>query len=368
MKIIHLEASPGWGGQEMRSLNEAIGMRKRGHDICFVVMNNGGLIAKARSEGFKVYPLNFYKKNWIKAFFQLRRIFRDHEIDLVNTHSSLDAWIGGMAARSMKVPIIRTRHLSTPIRPGWNSRLLYGKLADYVVTTCQRIVEVICEQANISKDRCKSIPTGIRSETLDVQSHCSFRDDIGVKKEDFLVGMVCFMRSWKGVEDFLKAADLLRNEAGLKWTVIGGGHSKAYKEMAQELLLGDHVFFPGHLDNPFFAMMELDAFCLLSTAHEGVSQASLQAAFLEKPMVTTPTGGLCEVCIDQQTGILVPLFSPDKVAEAVLTLKKNPSLAKKMGSTGKKHVLEHFTFEKMLDQMETVYKKVVINEKNSAAS
>lgn len=368
MKIIHLEASPGWGGQEMRSLNEAIGMRKRGHDVCFAVMNDGGLIENAKKEGFKVYPLSFFKKHWIKAFLQLRKIFRENEIDLVNTHSSLDAWIGGMVARSMNVPIIRTRHLSTPIRPGCNSRLLYGKLADYVVTTCHRIVEVICEQAKISKDRCKSIPTGIRPEMPDVESDGSFRKEIGVGKDDFLIGMVCFMRSWKGVDDFLKAADLLRNEPGLKWAVIGGGHSKAYKEMAQELLLEDHVFFPGHLEKPFSAMKELDAFCLLSTAHEGVSQASLQAAFLEKPMITTPTGGLCEVCIDQKTGILVPLFSPDKVAEAILTLKKNPNLSKKMGSSGREHVLEHFTFEHMLDQMEAVYKKVIINEKSSAPS
>lgn len=359
MKIIHLEASAGWGGQEMRSLNEAIGMRKRGHDICFAVMNHGDLIERVKKEGFKVYSLNFFKKNWMNLFFQLRKIFRENEIELVNTHSSPDAWIGGFVARSMKIPVIRTRHLSSPIRPGLNSRWLYGKLADYVVTTCHRIVEVICQQAQIGEDRCVSIPTGIRPEWVDDQCDDAFRKKIGVDKEDFLVGMVCFMRSWKGVDDFLQAADLLRNEPGLKWTVIGGGHFKAYIEMAQELLLDDLVFFPGHQEKPFSAMKELDVFCLLSTAHEGVSQASLQAAFLEKPLITTPTGGLSEVCIDQKTGILVPLFSPDKVAEAVLLLKKNRQLAKKMGTAGKYHVLKYFTFEHMLDQMEEVYRKVV---------
>jgi glycosyltransferase involved in cell wall biosynthesis len=103
------------------------------------------------------------------------------------------------------------------------------------------------------------------------------------------------------------------------------------------------------------AISALDVFLLLSTAHEGISQASLQAAFLEKPLVTTHIGGLPEVCLHNETGIVVPPFSPEKVAEAVLTLAADAGLRKTMGQNARQLVENKFTFDHTLDGMESVY-------------
>ena len=152
MKILHLEASPGWGGQEIRILREAEGMREKGHEVILCVMKGGELINRACKAGFTCYPLSFYKKDWLYCLFRLLRLIRLHEIDLVNTHSSLDAWIGGIAARIAGIPVVRTRHLSTPIKKGWNSRILYGNLADFVVTTCASILPMISNQSGKPKE------------------------------------------------------------------------------------------------------------------------------------------------------------------------------------------------------------------------
>src|SRR5580704_12337319 len=112
MKILHTESSRGWGGQEIRILREAEGMRMRGHEIILAVQTGGGLIAKARDAGFCVYELPFTKSSSLKTIFALVQLCRTHQIDLVNTHSSLDAWLGGIAARIAGRKVIRTRHLS----------------------------------------------------------------------------------------------------------------------------------------------------------------------------------------------------------------------------------------------------------------
>lgn len=353
MKILHLEASSGWGGQEMRILKEAEGMRQRGHEVVMGVMRGGGLVAKARASGFTVYELNFRRLGWILCFFQLLSIIRRHQIELVNTHSSLDSWIGGIAARAAGCLIIRTRHLSTPIKGGWNRWLVYGKLADYVVTTCQAIVPLI-------QNRCSSIPTGVDPAKIVVRNSdaAAFRKSLGVSENDFLIGTVCFMRSWKGIEDFLKAAHHLRDDKNLKWVIIGGGHAETYKRIAKEMHLEEVVYFAGHLDNPIPAIGALDTFALLSTAHEGVSQAILQAAYLEKPLIATATGGLCEVCIPGETGLQVSPFSPKQVAEAVLILKEDYELRARLGADAKKLVEQKFTLKATLDQMENVYEIV----------
>jgi glycosyltransferase involved in cell wall biosynthesis len=341
MNILHLEASSGWGGQEMRILRESIGMRARGYNVSIAVMKGGQLAQHARKAGFRFYELNFKRGVWPACLLRLLNIFRKERVDLVNTHSSLDSWIGGMAAKLAKVKVIRTRHLSTPIKKGWNSRFVYGKLADYVVTTCASIAPVIAEQSGKQQELCSSIATGVDPEALrvDAREVASFRKKVGVAETDFLVGTACVMRSWKGIDDLLKAADILRDVPNLKFLLVGGGHVERHKSLAKELKLENTVIFTGHLENPFPALAALDIFTLLSTAHEGVSQAILQAGFLAKPLISTVIGGLGEVCIDQLTGINVPPFAPVAVAKAILTIKDSPLLRHQFGEKAHAHVL-----------------------------
>ncbi len=361
MQILHLEASPGWGGQEIRILRESEGMVQRGHRVVMGVMRGGGLVEQARKAGFTVYELNFRQPAWPICLLQLLWIILRHRIDVVNTHSSLDGWIGGIAARIARRPVVRTRHLSTPIKAGWNSRLLYGRLADFVVTTCKGIIPMICSQSGKKIELCRSVATGVDPSRIVVSASESkrFREEIGAKSEEFLVGTACFMRSWKGIDDFLKAADRLRETPGLKWVIIGGGHAETYRQRAKELKLDGIVQFTGHLANPFPALAGLDAFALLSTAHEGVSQAILQAAFLAKPLIATAVGGLGEVCLDGETGFQVAPFSPDQVAQAVIRLKENGELRSQLGRKARELVEGHFTFRHTLDEMEKAYKQVL---------
>lgn len=363
MKILHLEASPGWGGQEIRILREAEGMRKRGHELFLAVARNGGLVAEARKAGFLVYELSFEKKSWPITLFRLLTIMKRHQIDLVNTHSSLDSWIGGIAARIRGIPIVRTRHLSTAIKPGWNSRLLYGSLADFVVTTCASILPMIANQSKKDLSLMRSIPTGVDPGRLKCgeEEGKNFRRALGIADEHFLVGTACFMRSWKGINDLLQAAHFLRDCASLRWVIIGGGHEAAYRERAKELNLDGIVHFTGHLPNPIPAIQALDVFALLSTAHEGVSQAILQAAYLKKPLIATAVGGLNEVCLNNRTGITVEPFAPRQVAEAVEALMNEGARCAELGKRAHELILDKFTLEQTLDGMEDVYNNLKIN-------
>lgn len=357
MKILHLEASPGWGGQEIRILREAEGMRARGHEVFFAVMQDGALGRFAKAAGFTSYSVAFQKLAWPFTLFQLLYIMWKHRIDLVNTHSSLDAWIGGMAARLSRRKILRTRHLSTPVKAGWNSRFVYGMLADFVVTTCEAVIPSLSTQSGKPRAFFRSVATGVNSSQIQPKPKeiVEFRQKLGIASGDFLVGTACFMRSWKGIEDFLQAADVLR---GIKWVIIGGGHAERYRKLAKDMGLESIVFFTGHLENPFPAIAALDVFALLSTAHEGVSQAILQAAYLKKPLIATPIGGLSEVCLPEQTGLQVPPHSSASVVEAVIRLKENPSLSLRLGLRAHQLVLERFTFQHTLDTMEIIYRRI----------
>ncbi len=357
MNILQLEASSGWGGQEMRILKEAEGMRLRGHSVFFGVMRGATLGKMASKEGFTVYELNFKKLHWIFCLFSLVRILFRHKIDVVNTHSSLDGWIGGITARLCGKKVIRTRHLSMPIKPGLNSTLLYGKLADFVVTTCAEIVPMIVRQSGKAPEKVRSVPTGIDPSKVIVDKKASldFREKLGIKEGDFLVGTACVMRSWKGINDLLETANQLRDVPNIRFVIIGGGHAEIHHKKAKELKLDWIVHFTGHLENPYPAIGALDCFTILSTASEGVSQAILQAAYLKKPLISTPTGGLKEVCIPDKTGIIVPLFDSKAVAAAILKLKGDVSLRERFAENAHLLAKEKFTIKRTLDEMEEIF-------------
>lgn len=357
---MHLESSPGWGGQEIRTLREAKGLRERGFEILFAIEKGGGLVQPARDAGFEVLELSFRKRDAFPLLFRLIALVYSRKIEVLVTHSSLDSWLGGLVGKLLRRRVVRLRHLSTPVKGGVNVRLLYNALPDQVVTTCQEVATTLATQANLPPHRIVSVPTGVREEEICVDDSevRKFRERVGAAPTDCLVGTLCVLRGWKGVSDLLQAAALLRDESSIKWVVVGGGVSEeAFLKERAELGLEEHVHFTGFVSPPFNALAAFDLFTLLSWAHEGVSQANLQAAWLEKPMVTTPTGGLKEVCIPNETGLIVPPHAPEKVAKAVLTLASDKERRQKMGANARALVEKKFTFRQTLDQMEQIYRE-----------
>lgn len=249
-------------------------------------------------------------------------------------------------------------HLSTRIKEGINLFLLYRFLAKTVVTTCEEVATILRKQ-NV---RAVSIPTGINPEKIRVNQNEieAFRQSLNLSKDARLAGTLCVIRSWKGISAFLQAAKLMEHVPNLYWIVIGGGDSEArFRKECESLNLQKRVFFTGYLENPFPALAALDVFLLLSEASEGVSQASLQAAFLKKPLITTRTGGLKEVTIEGETGFQVSNHAPQEVAQALTTLLNTPSLQRQMGNNAHKLSLDHFTLDKTINAMEAVYSSLL---------
>lgn len=355
MRILHTEASTGWGGQEIRILREALAMKDLGHEVFIVAMKGAKLLARARDAGLPVEEILFSWKRAPLTISQLVGIIKKHDIDIVFTHSSLDAWLGGIAARLTGKKIIRTRHLSTSVRAGLNSYLLYNLLADKVVTTCEECAETLRRQARLTPKRCLSIPTGIDTDRIVVQPEeaQAFRKLYGIQDDDVVVGTLCVVRSWKGLDAFLDAAFRLRHHKRLQWLVVGDGPCfTRYRDKAKDL--GLEVLFTGHLEKPLPAVAAMDIFALLSTANEGVSQASLQAAYLQKPLITTDIGGLKEVCIPGETGFLVPCRDGSAVADAVTKLLQDRDLRRRYGTAARHLTEQRFCWRNSLQSLQTI--------------
>ena len=357
--ILHTEASLGWGGQERRILVEALAMRQRGHRPAFACDPRGELYERARQQGFPVTPLRFGGRHNLKAWKTLRRILGAGAIDILNTHSSLDSWVGTLAWRSLRTRplLIRTRHLSTRIKDNWPTRWLYRTPAA-IITTGQVTKELIIERLGVPSRRIFSIPTGVElAEFVPQEKSRELLAQLHIPEQAFIFGSVAVLRSWKGHLYLLEALhDLIEGGARAFLILVGEGPYRALiEEKIEQLGLQHWVRVAGFRDQvaPWFALM--DVVVLASYANEGVPQSLLQAMAMARPVIGTTVGGIPEVIVEEETGLLAPPRDAQALARVMGQLMADPDRRRELGRRGRELVVERFSLEQMAAEIEAVY-------------
>ena len=362
--ILHTEWSGGWGGQEMRIVAESVAMRARGHKMVIACQPDSQILQEAKAEGLPTIPMRMRKGFDVAGIARCVQAIRTHNIDLVHTHSSPDAWTCGMAARLAGVHVVRSRHLSTPVKPGWTSRLVYGRLADRVITSGQAIRNHLIAINALDPARIISIPAGI-----DVQRFAPVADSSAVRRElsladtDFVVGIVAVLRSWKGHIHLIEAVHRLCAEnVPAKLLIVGAGPQEdALKRKVKQLGMESRVLMLGYRTDVPRLIGAMDCSVLPATKNEATSQALPQALAMKVPVIATAVGGLPEAVIHQQTGLLIPPGDTDALCGALLWMHRHPAEAKQVAERGYAHVHAHFTFERMVDRTEAVYLELLAN-------
>jgi glycosyltransferase involved in cell wall biosynthesis len=357
--ILHTESSLGWGGQEHRILLEARIMRSRGHRLLLACAPQGELYSRSEREGFPVFPLNFGGRQNFRAWLDLRRLLGQEQVDILNTHSSLDSWVGFLAWLTLGKPIklLRTRHLSTKVVPNWPTRRLY-QAPDAVITTSRDISALLHQGLVVPREHLHAIPTGVSladfaPRTPDPELAARLKLPTGA----FVFGTVSVLRSWKGHLYLLDALRHLHTE-GLEviLLIVGDGHYRPVIEAKiQELRLAEQVRLVGHQDRVPEWLALIDAFVLASYANEGVPQALLQALAMGRPVVATRTGGIPEVIVPEETGLLVPPRDSRALAQAMSRLLQEAPLREKLSRQGPQMVASQYSLEQMADAIEAVY-------------
>jgi glycosyltransferase involved in cell wall biosynthesis len=362
MRILHTESSMGLGGQEYRVLLEAQGMETRGHVVVVAAPKGSQLAVLAQQRGLQVKTTTSGNRKWLTLIPAYLRMIKQCEIDVVNTHGSLDSWTASIAGRisSRRPIIIRTRHKSTPVSRSLRHRLLYGRLPHVVTTTGETVRQELIIRNGLSPSRVISIPTGVDLERFHPQPpDASLRKSLGIGSQGPLVGAVTFLRPEKGMEVLIEAVRLLKKTfPALECLIIGDGTEKsALSARVRELGLEYCVHMVGfRQDIP--ALLTLLDVVVISSFEEGIPQSLTQALAMERPVVASAVGGIPEVVKDGVTGLLVPPRNPAILSEKIAFLLRNPSSGARMGQIGRQVIQERYSMESMLTRTEHMYRRL----------
>ena len=346
MKIVHTEASLGWGGQELRILAESQGLALRGHDITLLCPLEARIHAEAPRFGLRTVALPIATKR-MDGLLALRRWLRANACDVVSTHSSTDSWLTALATR---LPIVRTRHISAPIPRNFLTRWLYRR-ATRIVTTGEALKRELVERTGVPAERVESVPTGADPQRFAPGEKRAARTRVGLPADSLLIGIVATLRSWKGHRHLVAALP-----AGAMLVIVGDGPQReALEAQVRAAGLQERVRFAGNQGDVVPWLQALDIFALPSYANEGVPQALLQAMLVELPCVTTSVGGIGELAIDGSTALVVPPEDVPALRTALERLIRDDGLRQRLGIQARRHCAKRFSYQHMLDRMEAIY-------------
>jgi len=355
--VLHTEASPGLGGQEVRTLNEARWTMERGWRVLLAGQPDGPLMERARAAGLETAPLRMAGPLDVRALIGLVRLIRRERVSLVHTHSSTDAWLGGTAARLCRVPVVRTRHVSIAIRRGLNP--VYRRLADRVNTSGEAIRRLVVE-VGVPPERVIAIPAGVNLESFPFGARApETARELGLGHP--VIGSVAMFRGSKGHPQLLQAFAMVREKRpGATLLLVGDGIRRNWVEqLAREAKLSDAVVFTGFRSDVPALLGTMDCFAQASTRTEGVPQALLQAFATGVPVVASRIGGIPEVVADGLTGLLVESESVEGLAAGIERVLDDPEGATQRARAARTLVEARFSHTHAIDRLLEVYDELL---------
>ncbi|HEF8774845.1 glycosyltransferase [Providencia manganoxydans] len=196
-----------------------------------------------------------------------------------------------------------------------------------------------------------------------------------IQKEKLVIGTVKTMKPKYGIDTLIEAYSILikrfrDNTDNLKPAIpllelrlVGGGEqTKQLQLLATNLGISDSVKFVGQVPHSHVPkeLEKLDIYVALSRLDsESFGVAIVEASASGRPVIVSDAGGLPEVTVDGETGIIVPRDNPIAAADALEKLILNPELRHSMGINGRLHAAKYYSWDQCIYTMLDVYQKTI---------
>jgi glycosyltransferase involved in cell wall biosynthesis len=295
------------------------------------------------------------------------QLVRQLRPDVVHTHMAKAGTVGRLAARICGVPVIvHTYH-------GHVFHSYFSPLKTRVFLTIERALglattrlitvgdgqrDEIASFGVAPPDKLVPIRLGLElGQFLDVeQFKGQLRAELGIAQDVPLVAIVARLVPIKAHEVFLAAAARIRAAVPeTRFLIVGDGERRdELVATARQFGLTDAIpWFGWRHDMPrVYADVNVVA---LTSRNEGSPVSLIEALASARPVVSTAVGGVPEVVVDGETGLTVPSGDAEAVANAVLRLLHDPSLAARLGAAGRRHVYPRYDSSRLVEDVKHLY-------------
>ena len=360
------------GGAEQGCIDIADALVQAGAHA--IVVSNGGsrLHDLARTRATHI-DLPVHSKNplimW-KNVYSLRRIIKEHKVDIVHVRSRAPAWSALKACESTNAHYMTTCHnpynFHNSAKKFYNSAMTKG---ERVIAISHHVAQYMHEHYGLDETTMRLIPRGIPMDKFHPSLVTSERlvkltKEWRIPDGKNIIMLPGRLARWKGHSDLIKAIALIKRKDAFG-LIIGPdkGHTEYRRELEtliKEKGLESDIRMVDNCNDMPAAYMLSTVVVSASTSPEGFGRIPVEAQAMGRPIVATNHGGAMETVLHGETGWLVPPGNPQRLAQAIQeALALTPEQRVVLAGRSMQHVHENFTKELMANRTLDVYAELL---------
>ncbi len=363
MRLLVVINNLGLGGAERLLCDQLRNGQGRWETRVVCLDSLGPLAEELRAQGIPVSNLRLRVRWDPRAIPRLRAQFSAWRPDVVHLHLPRSAFFGRLASLGMAHRVVYTEHNTWDGYPAISRRLnaVTYKLNTKVVAVSSPVKSwVLRELGPRISPKLVLIPNAVDVASLQRRApgRAEARRLLGLEASDLVIGNVANLFLRKGQSYLLDAARaVIARVPRARFVLVGAGDQEArLKAQAQAFGAADRIIFAGPVREAFRLMPAFDVFCLSSIA-EGMPVALLEAMSLGVPAVSTDVGGIPDVIVPNETGVLVPAGDRDRLGQALIRMLTDEDFRRATGQASRARILKDFSMDKFVESYDRVYRQ-----------
>ncbi len=243
------------------------------------------------------------------------------------------------------------------------NRVLLRK-RDRVVAVGEAVRQAVIRNEGIAPHRVDVIYNGIHLERFNFQPTASeraaIRASIGLEPDGLVLIQVARLDYLKDHATAIRAIERVAGRCPrARLVLVGDGPERgSIDALVQQRDLGRYVRFLG-LRKDIPRLLAASDIVLLTSISEGIPLTLIEAMATGRPVVSTRVGGVAEVVVDGQTGLLASSPDDGALAEQILHLADDPARRDAMGRLGRQRAESLFSENTMHDHYDRLYREML---------
>jgi len=319
------------------------------------------------------WPMNRFKINPLTdgiVILQLIQLLRKRKFDIIHAHGSKAGFLARVSALGSGIPVVYSPHGfafdAGNVSPAVGfiyalvERLVATSLTARIITVSEAEKRSALARGIGKPELFSAVHSGLELRDFDVSvDRNAIRQMLEVPEDAPLIGTVGRLNEQKAPFDFVRLVAKMKescSDAHFVW--VGDGNlMDSARTLARQLDVDSIIRFTGLRSDVIRLLRAMD--CFLLTSHwEAFPIVILEAMASGLPIVANRLPGLDEAVVDGYNGYLCPIGDLDAMQAAVEKVIRDRSLAAELGSNGKNRILQYFTREKMISELESIYIQV----------
>jgi glycosyltransferase involved in cell wall biosynthesis len=376
VRVLHV-VRPAAGGMRQHVLQLATGLAEAGFDAEVACPGDSDVVQSALAAGVEVRPVPIVgplrPMRDLEAVLVLADVIRGGRFDIVHAHGSKAGLVGRIAALLAGAPRrIVTVHndvLGGSVGPRMRRAVVFAErwLAGHtsrIITVSDALRRSMIDEIGVDPDLVVTVHNG-----LDLEPFLAWSDPeparrrYGIPRDAVVLGQAARFAPQKAHDVLVAAAVPVLERVPGAWLVLAGDGPllEPVQRQAAATSVADRIVFPGFEHDVRGFLGALDVF-VSSPVSEGLGNGAIEAMAAGLPVVSTRTGGVPEVVVEGETGLLAEPGDVVALTDAMLRLARDPALRRQMGDAGRRRATDEFAEQGMLARTAAIYREVLCSD------